>query len=255
MNSAAITGVHKMVKTYRIVGATLVLIGLSLVYTFSFITPLVPLEAFGLSAIILGLTSVFLAGTLPKILPEACRTIMKTEVDSTNKILEELEIKNKAIYLPRNMRDGFPQALIPLFEGQDIQKLKEKPPWRASGQSAPGPEDVAVAVATQGETSLDILRKEPKPTADGIAQAISYVLNGALNIADRVKVNMMDSKIDIKVTGTSLSFEDNLYYRCLGSPVASIAAAISSEALDKPVRIKEESHYKGTSKIVLEVLS
>lgn len=43
--------------------------------------------------------------------------------------------------------------------------------------------------------------------------------------------------------------------RCLGSPIASIVAAISSEALGKPIRIKEESFSEGKSRITLEVLS
>jgi hypothetical protein len=61
--------------------------------------------------------------------------------------------------------------------------------------------------------------------------------------------------VEVEVKGSRLSYEDIWYYRCLGSPTASIVAAISSEALQKPVRIKEESYNKGKSRIVLEVLS
>ena len=43
--------------------------------------------------------------------------------------------------------------------------------------------------------------------------------------------------------------------RCLGSPIASIMAAISSEASGKPFRIREESYNEGESRITLEVLS
>jgi len=51
--------------------------------------------------------------------------------------------------------------------------------------------------------------------------------------------------------------EDNVwYYQCIGSPVASIAAAISSEATGKPVRIMQETSSRGDKrrKIVLEVM-
>jgi hypothetical protein len=180
---------------------------------------------------------------------------MNTNIKNVNELLEELDIKNKAIYFPRKMADGHRQALIPLTTGQDIKKLSEYSFWRATSKCEPQVENAAVAVTTQGNASLDMLPGEPEPTAFGIETAIAYVLKGNLDMADKVKVDMVDSRIDVKVTGTDLSYEDTLYYRCLGSPIASIAAAISSEALDKPVRILEESHQKRTSKITLEVLS
>lgn len=68
-------------------------------------------------------------------------------------------------------------------------------------------------------------------------------------------MNLTDGRVDIEVSGSKLHYEDIWYYRCLGSPIASIAAAISSEALGKPVRIGEESYNKGKNRIVLEVLS
>jgi hypothetical protein len=50
-------------------------------------------------------------------------------------------------------------------------------------------------------------------------------------------------------------YEEIWYYYSLGSPIASITAAISSEALQKPVRIFEEKYHKGKYRITLEVLS
>ena len=52
-----------------------------------------------------------------------------------------------------------------------------------------------------------------------------------------------------------MHYDEVWYYRCLGSPIASIIAAVSSEALGRPVRIKDESYGEGKSKITLEVLS
>ena len=59
----------------------------------------------------------------------------------------------------------------------------------------------------------------------------------------------------IEVIGPRLHYENVWYYRCMGSPIASIAASIASDAIGKPIRIKEESYSKGKSKILLEVLS
>jgi hypothetical protein len=52
-----------------------------------------------------------------------------------------------------------------------------------------------------------------------------------------------------------MGYEEIWYYQCIGSPIASIAAAVSSEALQKPVRILEEKDNKGKYRIILEVLS
>lgn len=59
----------------------------------------------------------------------------------------------------------------------------------------------------------------------------------------------------IEVIGHTLHYENVWYYRCMGSPIASIAASLASDAIGKPIRIKEESYSKGKSKILLEVLS
>jgi hypothetical protein len=76
-----------------------------------------------------------------------------------------------------------------------------------------------------------------------------------LDLADSVTVNSSDAQIDVLVRGARLHYEDIWYYRCLGSPIASIAAAICSEALGKPVRIKEENYSRRESRIIIEVLS
>ena len=49
-------------------------------------------------------------------------------------------------------------------------------------------------------------------------------------------------------------YEESLYSYILGSPITSIAAAICSEALEKPIRITFETIRKGTVSIVLEVV-
>jgi hypothetical protein len=70
-----------------------------------------------------------------------------------------------------------------------------------------------------------------------------------------VSVSLADNEVSVEVNGSKLHYEDIWYYRCLGSPIASIVASIVSEALGKPVRIKEESYSRGKSNISLEVLS
>jgi len=220
-----------------------------------FILDSVPLTAVGISAIMIGFTCIALANTRPYISPEACQLILKTGMENTAALLEELGLRSKAIYLPSGMRDGHPQAIIPLVEDGDVQRVKGKIPGRLIVRYGVNPEDMAIAVTTPGSINIDMLETKPGPTSGEIEAAVTYILTGVLDIASSVRVNLTDAQVDVEVSGSKLHYEDIWYYRCLGSPIASIVAAISSEALQKPVRIKEESYSKGKSQIILEVLS
>ena len=244
-----------MSNPYRILGLGLSLAGAIFAPISYFIIDSVPLTATGISAIMLGFISIALANTRPNISPEACQLILKTGMENTAALLEELGLKNKAIYLPSTMRDGHPQALIPLKEGEDIQWVKKKISGQLIVRYGVNPDDMAIAVTTPGSINIDMLETTPGPTADEIEAAVTYILTGVLDIANSVKVRLSDSRVEVEISGSRLHYEDIWYYRCLGSPSASIAAAISAEALQKPVRIIEESYKKGKSRIVLEVLS
>ena len=244
-----------MSNPYRILGLGLSLAGSIFAPISYFIINSVPFTAIGISAIMIGFTCIALANTRPYISPEACQLILKTGMENTAALLEELGLRNKAVYLPSTMRDGHPQALIPLVEGEDIQWVKDKIPGRLIVRYGANPDDMAIAVTTPGSINIDMLETKPGPTSDEIQAAVTYILTGVLDIASSVTVNLADAQVDVEVNGSRLHYEDIWYYRCLGSPIASIVAAISSEALEKPVRIREESYSKGKTRIIIEVLS
>lgn len=244
-----------MSNAYRILGLGLCLAGTIFAPISYFIIGSVPLTAVGMSAIIIGFTCIALANARPYISPEACEVILKTGMENTAALLEELGIRNKAVYLPSTMRDGHPQALIPLGEDGDIQRVKGKIPGRLIVRYGVNPDDMAIAVTTPGSINIDMLETKPGPTSGEIEAAVTYILTGLLDIANSVTVNLSDAQVNVEINGPRLHYEDIWYYRCLGSPIASIVAAISSEALEKPIRIKEEDYSKGKSRIILEVLS
>jgi len=244
-----------MSNPYRVLGLGLCLAGTIFAPISYFIIGSVPLTAVGMSAIIIGFTCIALANARPYISPEACEVILKTGMENTAALLEELGIRNKAVYLPSSMRDGHPQALIPLGEDRDIQRVRGKIPGRLIVRYGVNPDDMAIAVTTPGSINIDMLETKPGPTSGEIETAVTYILTGLLDIANSVTVNLSDTQVNVEISGPRLHYEDIWYYRCLGSPIASIVAAISSEALEKPIRIKEEDYSKGKSRIILEVLS
>ena len=243
-----------MRNPYRMLGVGLCLAGAAFAPVAYLILESVPLTAIALSTIVIGIICIALANTRPYISPEACQILLKTGMENTAALLEELGLRNKALYLPSAMRDGHPQAIIPLEDG-DIKLIQGKIPGRLIVRYGAAPDDMAIAVTTPGSMSTELLKTPPGPTSGEIESAASYILIGMLDLADSVTVNSSDAQIDVLVRGSRLHYEDIWYYRCLGSPIASIAAAICSEALGKPVRIKEENYSRGESRIIIEVLS
>lgn len=241
-------------RPYKLLGISLCAAGTIFTPISYFVIASVPLAAVGLSAIIIGFTCIALANTRPPLSPEACQLMLQTGMENTAALVEELGLRNRAIYLPSKTRGGRPQALIPLAEDRQIQWVKENIPGRLIVRYGRDADDMAIAVTTPGSINIDMLETKPGPTADEIQAAATYILVGVLDIARSVNVNLADRQVGIEVNGARLGYEDIWYYRCLGSPIASILAAISSEALGKPVMIKEETFNKGKDRIVLEVL-
>ncbi len=220
-----------------------------------FILDSVPLTSIGISLIILGFVCVMLANTRPYISPEACQMMLQTGMENTAALLEELGLRNKAIYLPSSLREGHPQAIIPLTSDSDMSNITNKMPGRLIVRYGAGSDDLAIAVTTPGSINIDMLENKPGPTAEEIESAVTYILVGVLDIASAVSVSMMDSHINVVINNPRLGYENVWYYRALGSPLASIAATISCEALGKPVRVSKESYENSRGRVELEVLS
>lgn len=240
---------------YRILGIGLCLAGAIFSPISYFIIASEPLTAIGISSVMIGMTAIALAGARPALSPESCEVMLKTGMENISALIEELGLKSKAIYLPSSMRSGIAQALIPLHEDININKIRNKIPGRLIVRYGTDPEDMAIAVSTPGSINISMLETKPGPTASEIEAAVAYVLTGLLDLADSVSVSLTEKDIRAEVRGSRMHYEDIWFYQCLGSPVASIIAAICSEALEKPVKIKEEQHEKSKINIVIEALS
>jgi len=243
-----------MKNPYRLLGMWLCLVGALFAPMAYIIMESVPLTAVAVSTVIIGIVCVALPNYRPYISPEACQILLKTGMQNTAALLGELGLKNKAMYLPSSMTDGHPQAIIPLEDG-NRELVQGRIPGRLIVRYGAAPDDVGIAVTTPGSMSNELLKTTPGPTPEEIESAASYILIGVLDLADSVTVGLSDARVNVLVRGARLHYEKTWYYDCLGSPIASVVAAICSEALSKPVRIGKESYSHGESHITLEVLS
>ena len=239
---------------YQVLGIVLAIAGAILAPIFYFIVGSPPLTATAISAVILGFTCIAIANSRPYLSPEAAQVLLKTGMENTTALLEELGLQNKATYLP-STSDSQSRAVIPLVDKVGTNIVAENLPKRLIVRYGPNSEDMAIAVTTPGNVSIGLLENKPGPTADEIETALNYLLTGVLDIAHNVSVHITDAKVEVKITAPKMSYENTWYYRCLGSPIASITAAVVAEALKKPLKITEEKYEKNEGTVVLEILT
>jgi hypothetical protein len=239
---------------YKRLGIALCSTGMIVAPVSYFIIGSVPLTAIGISGILIGITCFVLAYNHSPLSPEYSQLMLTTGLENTAALLEGLGLSGKAVYLPSTMQDREQHALIPLTGGGDRDLMKEKILKKFLIPYGKNPEDLAFSIATPGGITIDRFEMIPGPTAEEIEFAINHILSEILDIADSASVIQLNKRVYVAVSNPKLVFEDTRYYQCMGSPIASIIAAISSEALGKPIRILEENREKELNTITLEVL-
>ena len=239
---------------YQVLGIVLAIVGAILAPVFYFIVGSPPLTATAISAVILGFTCIAIANARPYLSPEAAQMLLKTGMENTIALLEELGIQNKATYLPATA-DSLSRAIVPLGDSGDKSIIPEKLPKRLIVRYGPGAADMAIAVTTPGNVSVGLLENKPGPAADEIETALNYLLTGVLDIAHNVSVQVTATTAEVRISGAKMTYENTWHDRCLGSPIASITAAVVAEAIQKPVRITEETYQKNEGTVKLAILT
>jgi len=203
----------------------------------------------------IGITCIALAYAQPPISPEASELMLRTGMQNTGALLEELGLNKKAIYVPRTSPDTKSMAIIPLSDSPEIELARIKLTGRLIVRYGDSPEAMAIAVTTPGGISYDLLETKPGPSLSDIESALNHIYVGQLDIASSCSVSSAGQQIKVMVNNSKLHAEDISFSRSLGSPLASIAATVTCEAMGKPVRIIEETRQKSQSLILLEVFS
>lgn len=210
------------------------------------------LTAFGLSMLILAFLLFILERAVPKLPPQFGALLLEAGVDNIASIIEELGIKEKAIYLPSSLAGGRPRALLPLRSGVSPSIIKSLP-RRFIVNYGSGSEDVGLLVTTTGTVAAGMPEAKPGVSAAELEAALTSLLMGMLGVAGGVRVfNQPDClKIEISnpLAGTEVTRADN----SLGGPLASVVAAVVADALDKPVTINKEAEQGGKYHVELAI--
>ena len=244
----------KSKNPYILLGLGLVLTGVWLAPVSHIILHSTPLSALGLSLIILGVVCLVLGRTRPQIPPEVSTILLETSLENISAIVEELGLRTKAVYLPSSLTNGQPQALIPLHLNLSLLLTTKNLPRRLITKYGPGAEDIGLLITTPGSAAIEMLEAKPGSTPSELEAALSSIFIGGLDIANSVKVSVTDQTTTIEVSNPRLEYRNAPFYQCLGSPLASIAAAITAEALGKPIVVERETRHKGKTIIELRSL-
>ena len=237
-------------NSHTVLGLGLTLAGFMLSSASYIILRSIPLTALGFSTIILGVTSLALGKGQPS--PEASGLLQEPDSENIAKLIEELGLTSKAVYLPSSLTGGKPQALIPLHSNPHPPKPQSPLPKRFIVKYGPNPEDMGILITTPGSTIASKSASKPTPAPADVEATLSSVLTGTADLADAVKVSTTGEKIIVEVSNPRLKHKSTQAYESLGSPLASIVASIAAEALDKPIIIDRETHEKHKSIIELK---
>ena len=211
----------------------------------------VPMVALSTGTIVLGIVSIGLGNTIPKLSPEASLIFLEAGMDNITSIIEELGLKSKAIYLPSRMTDGLPKALIPLFSDKtpstDLPKLENRFLVLLDKKT----NNYGILIVTPGSATVKALRAST--ITDGIAleEALRSVLIANLDLANQALCTQSDQMITIELSGVVLDAKYHPAYETMGSPVTSICAAVTAEVLNSPITLGSEEQWGGKISIKL----
>ncbi len=247
-----------MNNRYVRLGVALSLGGALLAPVFYFLADSVPLTALAISAIMLGLVCAMLGNARPDISPEASRMMLQTGMENIAALLEELGLRSRAVYVPASGKGNRPRALIPLSDKEFVPGTLSSIPSRLIARYGPRPEDMCLAVTTPGAISVESINVDFEIGPDHIDGMLNQLVVGTMDLADSISVRISADDANlvvVEITKPKLDYDNAWFYRCLGSPLASIAATVVSQALRKPVVIREEKKTRKGVEIHVGVVS
>jgi hypothetical protein len=205
----------------------------------------VPLTALGIGCLILGVNVALIpespvpAGTIRAMVEGSCANV--------EAVLEEFNVKGKAIYLPP--RDGRVIAYVPTKQGASSAYRAMEAPVRVVAEVEGEP---ALMVFPPGS---EILRLSLVEEGSGVEDALSYVLVDFLEAAESVKSEELGGSVVVKIGNPRIRTDFPRFNMVLGSLPTSLAGCVVAQALGKPVAFVDEQILGKIINATFEVLA
>lgn len=242
-----------MQNRFKLLGIVLAVAGIAYSPVAYFVLNSTPLSAIGLSAVLIGFVCLALSDAHRPLAAEYCQLILKTGYENTAALIEEIGATGTAIYFPSNLANGKSRTLIPLSKEFGTGHLKQLPN-RLIVRYGTHPAEMAISVLSPGSAAISHLEARPGPTAQGINSSLNYLLVGLFDAADAVDVTLNSLQVLVNIVHISPGINTGLDAGSMGSPLASISAAVTAEALGKCVSIVDENLNDNVLSIKLVVI-
>jgi hypothetical protein len=238
---------------YTISGLGLLTAGILFCAGGLFIFQITWLTAFGICLFILAFILISLGEAVPRLPPEICVLLLETGMENITTLIEELGIKSRAIYLPSSLSPDYPRAFLPLDSNGSSPRITRALPKRMLARYGAGPEDIGLLIGTIGSAAVTLLETRPGANAPELESALTSLFSGRLGVADGTRVTNSNGIIRVEIDRPRLENGSTWSHRCLGSPLATIAATVAAEAWNKPITIAREEVRDRKCCIELEV--
>ena len=197
---------------------------------YSYFVSVVPLEALGISCIILGITAV----SLPRNISggSGLRAMLQGATLSVEALLDQ-HVVQRATYLPP-VEDGVVTAYVPLSPETATLSQSE---MRMAPKSLVGNNQKGLLLYPVGSELGSLPEFQ-----DGLSleERLRYVLVESANICSQVMAEETGSLIIVGLKGADLNIQGQRYLASLGSLPSSLAACVIAALHNKPVTLLEE---------------
>ena len=221
-------------KNLESVGLSIIIIGLAITTIGLILLNIIPIFMIGLSTIIIGFLVMWAEKsneTLLKITNSAWENLVL--------IIEELGIFRRAIYIPSRYFDKeLTLAVIPFSE---VKNVPIKLPVRFSVRYGYDKSDIGIVVYTPGTEVVKLCKQEGAIGTDPEASLSNCIIN-YLGLAKRVTLYRTEKGYIVRIEKPiKLNlYEKSILEKILGTSLASIAASIIAEVVEKPVTVMSE---------------
>ena len=228
---------------YIKLGAALIVAGACILATSLLVLGSHPGMSTGTALLVLGLVILLLGKTVPGVTPELAALLVRVGHQNLGRLLEEVGLQSRAVYLPSSVVSGDARALIPLNDGQCATPGARRLEDRLVVFCGDAAEDVGLLVVAPGTAALSLLEYPPGATMDEISVALTQVAVSSLRIARGVEVHDHGNSIEVRFRGESVQYVSaaSAVEWCLGSLSGSVAAALIAEAKNRKVTIESEN--------------
>jgi len=236
---------------YIRLGAALMVAGACILATSLLVLGSHPGMSTGTALLVLGLVILLLGKTAPGVTPELAELLVRVGHQNLGRLLEEVGMQSRAVYLPSSVAGGDARAFIPLNDGQCATPGTQRLDDRLVVFCGEAAEDVGLLVVAPGTAALSLLEYPPGATMDEISVALTQVAVSSLRIARGVDVHDHGDSIEVRFRGESVPYGSaaSAIEWCLGSLAGSVAAALVAEAKNRRVTIESEN-VDGSSRTV-----